>query len=126
MSQLTNPTAARLLLALSVLPTALLVPAAATAATAPSTKAQVEHAEQQAATGTSKAQVEHAERTTSSRTTSTGTTTSTSRPPATGTSGGDDAAAWQLALSAALGAALTGGVVLASRQVTTHRRPLAS
>ena len=63
MSHLRNPATARLLLTLSVLPTALLVPTIAAADTAaPSTKAQVEHAEQLSARAATKAQVEHAER----------------------------------------------------------------
>ena len=74
MRHLTNPSA-RLLLALTVLPTALLVPTIAAAdSSAPSTTAQIEHAEQLSAHTVTKAQVEHAERA-SATTTATRTTT---------------------------------------------------
>lgn len=128
-----NATAARLLLTLSVLPTALLVPAVAAADTAApgtgATKAQVEHGERAAASAApgTKAQVEHREQAaaTSAATTARTASTATRGHASTGSRGGD-AAAWQLALSAALGAVLTGGALLTGRQVTHHRRPVAS
>ncbi len=127
MRHLTNPSAARLLLALTVLPTALLVPTIAAAdSSAPRTKAQIEHAEQLSAHTVTKAQVEHAERASATTTATRTTTTTTTRSPVTSGAGGGDAAAWQLAVSAALGAALTGGVLITSRRIVDHRRPLAS
>jgi hypothetical protein len=118
MKHLTN-TAARLLLGLSVLPTALLLPAIAAAdAAAPSTKAQIEHAERGATPAhTTKAQVEAAPAP---------ATVPQSDHPTVPSSGSGDAAAWQLAVSAAFGAALAGGVIVASRQLTSHRHPVAS
>ncbi len=106
-------------LTLSTLP---LLPAIATAdGDGHPTTAQIEYAERQAANRghLTKAQIEEAERTN-------GTQRSTSEdagslPRRAPVSGGDDAAAWQLALSAALGAALTGAAVLGSRQATRHR-----
>ena len=92
---------------------------AAVADTSPlTTKAQIEHAER-AATGPShptKARVEQRERQQSLS--GEGQRTSPSTPVS---SGAGDAAAWQLALSAALGATLMGGIVLVSRQVSQHR-----
>jgi hypothetical protein len=102
---------AALTLALSAMPLVLL-PAAALATTDPGPKAAIEHAEHQAAATThpTKAQVEHRE----------------ARPaapadpqPVSASTG--DAAAWQLAMSAALGAALTGAVVVTSRRIGRHR-----
>jgi hypothetical protein len=119
--------AARLLLTLTVLPTALLAPAVAAADVAtPSTKAQIEHAEQISARTVTKAQVEHAERASATTAAARTTATTTTRSPATGGSDGGDAAAWQLAVSAALGAVLTGAALLTARRVVDHRRPLAS
>ena len=126
MSHLTNTAAARLLLTLTVLPTALLVPTIAAAdTTPPSTKAQIEHAEQLSARTVTKTQVERSERAAATTTATRTTTTTTTRSPATSGAGGGDAAAWQLAASAAFGAALTGGVLLTSRRIVDHR-PLAS
>ncbi len=87
------------------------------------TKAAIEHAESQAvATTPSKAQIEHQERAQQS----TGGMSQPQSPqlpsPA---SGGGGAAAWQLALSAAFGATLAGGVLVASRQMTNHRHAVA-
>jgi hypothetical protein len=113
----------------------------AAADTSPSrTKAQIEHAEH-AATGPTdltKAQIEHAEHTATGPTDPTkaqveqrkrqqglsgaGQGTAPSTPVSSGTG---DAAAWQLALSAALGATLMGGIVLVSRQVSQHRQAVA-
>jgi hypothetical protein len=123
MKHLTN-TAARLLLGLSVLPTALLLPAIAAAdAAAPSTKAQIEHAERGATPAhTTKAQVEAVERAAAPAP----ATVPQSDHPTVPSSGSGDAAAWQLAVSAAFGAALAGGVIVASRQLTSHRHPVAS
>ena len=111
MSHVSHRRAATLALALSTLPL-VLFPAAAVADTAPSTKAAIEHVEQKAATPThpSKAQVEHDELVPSGRAGQQVT------PSSTGSSGGADATAWQLALSAALGALITGGVVVGSRR----------
>jgi hypothetical protein len=74
------------------------------AAAAPSTKAQIEHDEMTVRdTGTSGS--EQSDRITNGQT------------PATG----GDAAAWQLAVSAALGAAVTGAAFVGARQVAHHR-----
>ena len=92
-------------------------------------KAAVEYAERQAAgnDGLSKAQIEQRER---EQAQSGGTRTggsSQQNPGPTVPSGGDGgAAAWQLALSAALGAVMAGGLLSAARQVNHHRRPVAS
>ena len=104
----------------------LLLPASAAADAGG--KAAVEHAERLAA-GTAepnKAQIEQRER----QERSTGGTTRPDSPavqapapaPASGAGG---AAAWQLALSAALGATLAGGVLVANRQVSSHRHVVA-
>jgi uncharacterized protein HemX len=109
---------AALTLALSALPLVLL-PAAALATTDPGPKAAIEHAERQAAgpTHPTKAQIEHRE----------------AQPPAparhtqqpqSGSTG--DAALWQLAISAGLGAALTGAVVVTSRRVGQHHHHVAT
>jgi hypothetical protein len=107
-------------LALCTLP--LLVPAAVADTHEPRTKAQIEHAERLGGgqNHPTKAQVEQRERDQAS--TGQG---QQRNAPATPASGGDDAAAWQLALSAALGAAVTGGIVLTSRQVSHHRQAVA-
>lgn len=116
-------------LALSTGPLMLAVPAAAD--TAGGTKAGIEYSErmysQRQAAGAgdlSKAQIEKRERDQAGsggggqqRSPSSGSTSG-------GTVGGD-ATAWQLALAAALGAGLTGAVVVASRQVSQHRQPVA-
>jgi len=88
----------------------VLLPAAALATTDPGPKAAIEHAERQAAAPThpTKAQVEHHEARLS-------VPTSPDPQPASGLT--SDAALWQLAMSAALGAALTGAVVVASRRM---------
>ena len=121
MSHESHGRAASLALALSALPLVLL-PAAAGADTAPSTKAAIEHAEQAAATSAhpSKAQVEHDE-VAPSRQAGQLVTPSSSDP-----SGGLDASAWQLALSAALGALVTGGIVVGSRRFGHHGAAVAS
>ena len=125
MSHLTKP-AARLLLGLSALPAVLLLPTSAAADTgAHRTKAQIEYAERQAASSapSTQAQSEYAERQAAGT-----TAASLTRGHAGSRSGGsdNDAAAWQLALSAALGAAVTGGALVTAHQVAQHRRPLAS
>jgi hypothetical protein len=104
---------AALSLALSALPLVLL-PAAALATTAPGPKAAIEHAEMQAAgpTHPTKAQVEHHEA-------QLPVPASQDPQPASGSTG--DAAPWQLAMSAALGAVLTGAVVGTSRRIGQHR-----
>jgi hypothetical protein len=109
---------AALTLALSALPLVLL-PAAALATTDPGPKAAIEHAERQAAgpTHPTKAQIEHHE----------------ARPPGPashdpkpGPGSTGDAALWQLAISAGLGAALTGAVVVTSRRVGQHHHHVAT
>jgi hypothetical protein len=92
-------------------------------------KAQIEYQERVAAASQhqTKAQIEYAERSQAAA----GGSASSASGSQSGTasqapiSDGGDAAAWQLALSAAVGAALTGGAVLASRQVTRHRHAVA-
>lgn len=87
------------------------------------TKAAIEHAEAQAAATTpSKAQIEHQERV--QKSSGGGSQLQSPQLPAP-SSGGGGAVAWQLALSAALGATLTGGAVVASRQMTNHRHAVA-
>ena len=105
--------AAALALALSALPLVLL-PAVALATTGPGPKAAIEHAERQAAEATrpSKAQIEHREA-------QLPVPASQEPQPESGSTG--DAALWQLAMSAGLGAALTGAVVVTSRRVGQHR-----
>jgi len=100
---------AALAVALAAL-TLVLLPAAALATTDPGPKAAIEHAERQAAAPThpTKAQVEQHEARLS-------VPTSPDPQPASGST--SDAALWQLAMSAALGAALTGAVVVASRRM---------
>jgi Flp pilus assembly protein TadB len=104
---------------------ALLVPAAVAVAdtTQPKTKAQIERAERLAADQNrpTKAQVEQEERAQAS----TGPGLQSNVPLTPPAPSDDDAAAWQLALSAALGAAVTGGIVLTSRQVSHHRQAIA-
>ena len=96
-------------LALTAMPLVLL-PAAALATTDPSPKAAIEHAEMQAAgpTHPPKAQIEHHEA-------QLPVPASHDPQPQSGSTG--DAALWQLAMSAALGAALTGAVVVTSRRM---------
>jgi hypothetical protein len=106
--------AAALALALSAL-TLVLLPAAALAATTfPSPKAAIEHAEMQAAgpTHPTKAQVEHHEA-------QLPVPARHDPQPESGSTG--DAALWQLAMSAGLGAVLTGVVVVTSRRIGQHR-----
>ena len=102
------------------------MPTGASADTAPagSTKAGIERAERVAAggTGLSKAQIEQNERVSVSG----GSSPALRSPVGTPASSDNSAAAWQLAFSAALGAALTGGVVLATRQVNHHRHAIAA
>lgn len=94
--------------------TGLLTPVVAAAAPAPH--------DDLANNSPSKAQTERAERDAASR----GGAGERRDPIDIPSPTGGDAAAWQLALSAALGAAVTGGVVLASRQVSHHRHAVAS
>jgi hypothetical protein len=106
--------AAALALALSAL-TLVLLPAAALAATTfPSPKAAIEHAERQAAGATqpNKAQIEHHEA-------QLPVPARHDPQPESGSTG--DAALWQLAMSAGLGAVLTGAVVVTSRRIGQHR-----
>jgi hypothetical protein len=100
---------AALAVALSAL-TLVLLPAAALATTDPGPKAAIEHAERQAAgpTHPTKAQVEHHEA-------QLPVPAAHDPQPASGSTG--DAALWQLAMSAALGAILTGAVVVTSRRM---------
>ena len=86
-------------------------------------KASIEHQERLGAASTSqpssKAQIEHQEMTAGDS--SSRTSTSTSTDPAGSTPSSGDAAAWQLAVSAALGAAVTGAAFLGARQMANHR-----
>jgi hypothetical protein len=102
---------------------AVLVPAAVADTTQPRTKAQIERAERLAAEQNrpTKAQVEQEER--AQAPTGPGRQSNVPLTPSAPSDG--DAAAWQLALSAALGAAVTGGIVLTSRQVSHHRQAIA-
>ena len=103
---------ATLALALSALPLVLL-PTVALATTDPGPKAAIEHAERQAAGATqpNKAQIEHHEA-------QLPVPASHDPQPESGSTG--DAALWQLAMSAGLGAALTGAVVVTSRRIGQH------
>ena len=108
-------------LALAVLP--FLVPSAVADSTTPGSKAQIEYAERSAAgLHPSKAQAERDERERASfgrgraAVGREGTTRS-----APGGSDSNDAAAWQLAL----GAAVTGGAVLVSARVVSHKPAVA-
>lgn len=71
-----------------------------------------------------KAQIEYTERTNAATSSSSGSVSHVQSQPSTSDSG--DAAVWQLAVSAAAGALLTGGVVLASRSMGRHRHALSS
>ena len=130
MSHTLHRTTVRLMLAAAVLSGSVLVPGAAALATgpAPTVKAQVEYAERQAmaADHPTKAQVEYAERSRPAAAAGAAgpsvTAATTSSTPSTGR----DAAPWELAVSAAFGAALAGGVIVTSRRVLDHRRVLVS
>jgi len=95
--------------------------------TAAPTKAQIEHEERQATAGPmSKAQIEHQEMTAADATSGTSGSTSgaastAQSQPIDSSSSSGDAAAWQLAVSAALGAAVTGAAFVGARQVARHR-----
>jgi hypothetical protein len=99
-------------LALSALPLVLL-PAVALATTDPGPKAAIEHAEQLAADATqpNKAQIEHHEAQ---------LPVPAGHNPQPGPGSTGDPALWQLAVSAGLGAALTGAVVVTSRRIGQH------
>ena len=116
MTRLTRTMAAAAGLALCTLPLC------ATADAATRTKAQIEHDELTAVATShpNKAQVEHRERA------ELAARQAARRPsqPSGGTASGD-AATWQLALSAAFGAAATGGVVFVSRRVGQRRQAVA-
>ena len=105
----------------------LFIPTAAAAAAEPvaTTKAGIEYTERLAAEQLrSKAQVERDER--ASQSPASRTIGGGALPGAVDRhSSGGGAAAWQLALSAALGAAVTGGLVVASRQINQHRHAIA-
>lgn len=96
-------------------------------------KAAIEHAERQrdstlTDSTLTKAQIEQQERTSGAGSDrSPGRDTNPVRPvnvPALPSDGGN-AAAWQIALSAALGAALGGGTLVATRQMSRHRHAVA-
>lgn len=92
-------------------------------------KAAIEYSERQAtgSGGLTKAQIEQREREQAgSGGTRTGSSTQQNPPPTIPAGGDSGAAAWQLALSAALGAVMAGGFVVAARQVGHHRHPVAS
>jgi hypothetical protein len=99
-------------LALAALPLVLL-PTVALATTGPGPKAAIEHAERQAAGATqpNKAQIEHHEA-------QLPVPASQDPQPESGSTG--DAAFWQLVMSAGLGAAVTGAVVVTSRRIGQH------
>ena len=119
MTRTVHAAAAAAGLALVALPVFLPV---AVADTTRSNKAQIEHAERAATgpNGPTKAQIEQRER--EQGLTGEGQGTAPSTPVS---SGAGDAAAWQLALSAALGAAVMGGIVVVSRQVSQHQHAVA-
>ncbi len=123
MNMTTRPAAAMAALALSTSPLLLTVPAAAD--TSGPSKAAIEHAERQATgpAGLTKAQIEQREREQARPGTPPGPRTGPEPAP---TSGDGGAAAWQLALSAALGAVMAGGVLVVARQVGSQRGPVAS
>ena len=121
MTHLSRPAAAVAALVLSALP-CLVSPSSAAADTA-TTKAGIEHAERLAAGGDhpSKAQIEREER-------ESATVGGTDRRPVetpSSPSGSSDPVVWQLALSAAAGAALTGGAVMAGRKVNQQGHAVA-
>ena len=123
MRHISRPAAAVSTIALSAL-CYLMVPNGANADTAPvtGTKAGIEHAERSAAGegGLSKAQIERDERASNA-----GSNAERRAPAGDPVSGNDGATQWQLAFSAFLGAAVTGGVVVATRQVNQHRHAIA-
>ena len=119
MSNISRPAAAVAALALSAMPF-LLAPSPASADTAAgATKAAIEHDERLAAGGNhpSKAQIERQERAERDSATSGGSTERRPLETPSPSGGGGDPVVWQLALSAAAGAALTGGAVIAGRKV---------
>lgn len=126
MSRTTRPAITVAALALSTSPLLLAVPAAAD--TSGGTKAGIEYAERLASGGDrpTKAQIERDERSQAGS----GSGSDRSNKPEHGTTvptGADSgAAAWQLVLSAGLGAVVAGGVLAAGRQVSSHRHPVAS
>jgi len=125
MTRTTRAAVGAAVLALGTLP--LLVPIAVADSTTSPPKAQVEHDERSAGPAhPTKAQIERDEHARASsgpgQPSAAGGGSAPSIP--TGPNGGD-AAAWQLALSAALGAAVTGGVLLVSGQVRQHRHAVA-
>jgi hypothetical protein len=71
-----------------------------------------------------KAQVEYMERTNAATSSTSGSGSQVQSQSSTSDSG--DAAVWQLAVSAAVGALITGGFVLTSRGVVRHRHALSS
>ena len=83
---------------------------------APVNKAQVEYVERQATPNPPKAQVEHDERSDAGQPGRTEESTSGSS-----SSGGLDAPAWQLALSAAGGAVVAGAAVVGTSRVRRHQ-----
>ncbi len=120
MSHIARPAAGLAVLVLSTGPF-LLMPSSAAADG--DTKAGIEHAERQAVEPPNKARTEFLERQVTS---SSGQVDRAPSVPTSPSGGGGTADAWQLALSMALGATLTGGVVLASRQVSQHQQAVAS
>lgn len=123
MNRTSRPAVAVAALALSTSPLLLAVPAAAD--TSGSTKAGIEYAERQASGGDrpNKAQIEKGER--EQGTGGGGGAVQEPAPSSGSSTGTNGTTAWQLALSAALGAGLTGGVVVASRQVSQRRQAVA-
>lgn len=121
MTHLSRPAAAVAALVLSALP-CLVSPSSATADTA-TTKAGIEHVERLAATSDhpSKAQIERQER----ESATVGGTDSRPVDVPSSPGGSSDPVVWQLALSAAAGAALTGGAVIAGRKVNQQGHAVA-
>lgn len=130
MTYISRPAAGVAALTLSVLPFALPTGASADTGPASRTKAAIEHEERLEGSGPHKAQIEHAERQSApvaGTTALAGTTAQGGNPvDSPAPSGGGNAAAWQLALSAALGATVTGGAVLAARLASHHRHAVPS
>ncbi len=109
--------------ALSTAPLLLAVPAAAD--TPGGTKDGIRYDERQTpgVDQESKAHIEQRERGQRAGTGSGGAVQTPTSPSSS--SGGAGATAWRLALSAALGAGLTGGIVVASREVSQRRQAVA-
>jgi hypothetical protein len=137
MSHVQSGTTARRMVRLAMtacaVPALILVPAAASAATVSQpNKAQTEYAERSNASHPNKAQAEYAERSNASHPNKAQAeyaerTAPRNQPPATTSHpvqlpSGSDPVAWQLALSAAAGSALTVLAMAGARRVGNRRR----